>query len=361
MPGRDKMNDPFDQSESQASYHSKRSGVIGRVLNRSADLLFFNRAFEGFWLEKLRGKVSCLLYHRIDDPKNNLFLTSGGSPVTAPGDFEAEINYLKDKGAVFLTFADLREGRFPSQSQAGFIISFDDCFADNYGAGLEILERSGVKAVFFQTTGMIGAEDLIWEHALYWYMRDAENAGRFTEFAHRRFPAQEGIVRRSGRDLLDFLVQDAPVETAEELLAAAKEEFGTGAELKEIARRIYPAPRDIQRAYALGSEIGSHGHHHYKRGNIDELKFERELRLSSDAINTVTGARPAAFSYPFSSYFEADKEICRKCFSQAATVHHGPGGLIDRTTDPYWIPRFTWPGRSKTLCRRRRWLLTGAV
>src|SRR6266404_4526519 len=142
-----------------------------RLYNRSKDFLFA-WPFHGYWKRKLNERVICLLYHRVDEPENNKFLSRGGSPVISPSELEADLRFLKNSGARFLTFADLRCGTFPDPTEFGVIISFDDCFLDNYTHGLEVVESLRIKAVFFQTTGMIAPDCLIWEHALYWLTRN---------------------------------------------------------------------------------------------------------------------------------------------------------------------------------------------
>jgi|GEM_PF-991482 len=333
-------------------------GLAGRILNRSKDYLFFNSLLENFWIERLRGKVACLLYHRVDDLCNYPFLVRGGIPVIPPEDLEKELRFLIEKDVLFLTFEQLRKGLFPGASQIGFIISFDDCFRDNYTTGLEILKKLDLKAVFFQSTGMINAKDLLWEHALYWYTRDKEHRRVFTKLVQEVLGEYLGIGSRRDQALVEYLREEVPITAVENFLAIAKEHFHEEAELRQIAEQIYPQDVHLQNVRALGHEIGSHGHHHYKRSNIDEGRFEQELTLSSKTLEQVLGERPAAFSYPFNSYFESDDAICSKYFLQTVTVDKA---YIEIGTNSLRLPRFTWPGPAKNPYRRRRWLLTGSI
>jgi peptidoglycan/xylan/chitin deacetylase (PgdA/CDA1 family) len=330
---------------------------IGRVYNRSKDLLF-NPALDRYWRRQLSGLVICLLYHRVDSPSNNQFLSMGGSPVISPCDLDRELRFLKTQGAMFLTFADLRNGVFPGDSEFGVIISFDDCFLDNYTYGLEVLENLGIKGVFFQTTGMIEPKELIWEHTLYWLNRSDDLSRSFTLLARRVLSKLKGVDCRHGSDLITFLRENVDLATVEHLISCAKSELSLTEESGAVVQRIYPKASHVRNAHELGHEIGSHGHVHAKRQNIDDARFDAELAASSRTLANILGTKPKAFSYPFNSYNDDDSGICARYFQQAATVDKQ---CIRRDTDPMWLPRFTWPGPTRGQLRQRRWLLTGTI
>src|SRR6476646_12079544 len=92
-----------------------------------------------------RGKVSCFLYHRVVDVERDQFgfLTRGGVPAISPRELAWDIAFLREQGAIFYTFEDLQQGIFPRPDQFGVIVCFDDCFRDNYEAGLAVLEAYG--------------------------------------------------------------------------------------------------------------------------------------------------------------------------------------------------------------------------
>lgn len=330
---------------------------VQRVCNRTRDLLFVP-AFNRYWRKRLRGRIICLLYHRVNSPENDAFLTLGGSPVITPRDLEEELRFLKRQGASFLTFADLRKGVLPDSTEFGVIVSFDDCFLDNYTNGLKVLESLGIKAVFFQTTGMIESVELIWEHVLYWLNRDPKVSLSFAALAHRVFAGEPGLAGLSGSKLVFHLRENVPATLVRDLLSCAKQELSSDGELAEVAHRVYARTSHVQAAYRMGHEIGSHGHRHFKRANIDDETFDKELALSASTLTQMLGSAPGAFSYPFNSYRTGDASICSRYFQQAATVDMK---VIDRTTDPMWLPRFSWPGPARSSNRRRRWLLTGRI
>src|ERR1041385_5963481 len=308
--------------------------LIRRIANRSRDALFI-APLDALWSGDMRGKVTCLLYHRVGEPAG-AFLARGGSPVITPREFARDLDLLRGLGAMFMTFEDLRHGRFPNRDQIGVIISFDDCFASNYTIGLEVIERAGVKATFFQTTGLVDANELLWEHELYWHTRDDEHAARFAAS-------------------VEHLREEVAPEVLAPLLAAARDD---PAAMSEAARALYPTSDQLRAARRKGHEIGSHGHHHYKRVNISAETFESVLRTSAERLEAILGERAGAFSYPFNSYVDGDAAICARHFAQAVTVDKK---RITRDSDPFSLPRFTWPGPSRNAMRQRRWILTGRI
>ena len=148
--------------------------MINRILNRSKDYLIALPGFERNWINQLKGKVSCLLYHRVEAYGKHAFLDAGGSPVISEADFDRELGYLNELPTKFYTLADLDNGRFPDKDTIGIVICFDDCFKCNYNQGLGILKNHGIHAVFFQCTGFINSSCLNWEHLLYWLHQNPE-------------------------------------------------------------------------------------------------------------------------------------------------------------------------------------------
>jgi peptidoglycan/xylan/chitin deacetylase (PgdA/CDA1 family) len=305
-----------------------------RALNRSRDLMFW-QPLHKYWAAKMRGHVICLVYHRVDRRGSVPFMDRHGAPCIEPHELAEELQLLKSQGARFMTFADLRRGDFPGPTELGVIVSFDDGFKANYTIGVDVLNALRIPAVFFQSTGLIEAPMLIWEHALYWL----------------RY--QDGLDDRSFDEVAGPSI---PIKRTESMLK------GLGAPSQEAlvaeARRLYPTAADVRRAHAAGHELGSHGHNHYPRTRIDEETFEAELLKSIGILASIVGERPQAFAYPFNDYYPQDATIAGSHFKQIATVD---SRLIARTTDPLSLPRFTWPGPHPYGLRRNRWVLTGTI
>jgi len=328
------------------------ASLLPRLANRAKDSLFLP-PFDPYWRRRLNAKVLCLRYHRVDQPGRVPFLDRFGGPPIPPGMLLNELGFLKMQGAHFLTFSDLRHGYFPRRNQFGVIVSFDHCLRDIYTSATGVLEWLDIRGVLFQSTALIDAPSLIWEHRLYWHAHDPELAQALEALAHERLPASRGLV---GDALVAHLRQAEPMAAVEDLLAEATARAGAGEELARLAKELYPTAADLQGTRRGRHEIGSHGHHHFPRECLDAEAFEHELIRSRQEIERVMGKVPRAFSYPFNSDQGGDTDLCSRHYVQVATVDAQP---ITLDTPRLAIPRFTWPGPPRNQLHFRRWLWTG--
>jgi len=328
---------------------------VNRIFNRSRDI-FFLPWFDPYWVRRLRGNVLCLVYHRVGDAIDHPFLSWGGSPVIAPEDLDWELSFLRDVGARFLTFADLRQGSFPDPGEFGVIVTFDDGFRDVYDKGLEVLDRQGIKAVIFQSTAMIQGTGLIWEHELFWLSYHPEYRGLLLGLTAGWPHADPTQFEAS--NLINWLRGNYEIEQIQVLLEQTRNDLGLVDFMAQLASTLYPRDEDIRNAIIRGHEIGSHGHHHYPRRSLSEEMFEQELHISAGIIESILNQRSNSFAYPYSEFLPGDTAICARYFDQVATVE---GKLISKGYNPLHMPRCTWPGPQPNHLRRRRWLLTGSV
>ena len=325
--------------------------MIKRILNRSKDYLIAVPGIERHWINRLKGKVSCLLYHRVDEYGRYAFLDEGGSPVINESDFDRELCYLKSLPTRFYTLSDLIQGKFPDRDTIGIVICFDDGFKCNYDQGLRLLNKHNVNAVFFQCTGFINAQTLNWEHLLYWlYHNRATQRALLNRLNNSQTKAVDESIHYF-RENIDSII----IEQHTQCLV---EEFGLQTQINELALQLYPDEKSITLAIDQGNEIASHGHNHYKRDTISDELFESDLMQSKAVLSQITGDCPLSYSYPFNSYFEKDHGRVNHFFATIANVAfdriHRP---LTNNSKP--IPRLTWPGISPNQYRMKRWLLTG--
>lgn len=330
------------------------SGLLRRLRNRARDLAFVP-FMDRYWREQAAGRLWCLLYHAVDGPGRYPFLERFGAPTISPRALSEELSFLQDRGARFMTFADVLRGAFPGRDEFGVIVSFDDGLRSNYEAGLEVLDQLGIPGVIFQSTALIDAHQLIWEHALYWAAHTPNISRALEEMAHVRWPE---TLRMSLADTVCHLRENVPVIELEALLAELGHEFDLVAQQSALAAQLYPTSAHLQQARNRGHEIGAHGHRHYKRSSMNAETFADEVRTSANVLERVLGRKAAAFSYPFNDYQSGDGKICSEFFQQIATVDSAP---ISRDCNRLSIPRFTWPGPPRNGLRARRWLWTGRI
>ncbi len=332
-----------------------QDGIAGRLRNRARDFVFANPRAVREALDAMRGSVTGLLYHRVDDPERIPWLTRGGSPVIRPEELDWHLRWLVRQGARFYTFADLRAGEYPGPDEIGILLSFDDGFRDGYTQGLEVLSAHGVRAVFFQCSAFLHGQPPLLEHALYWRLGDTARARRFLARA-----VAAGVVAPGAKaDTKSFQAVAARLirEVAPSALRTLLDDADDDETLNAACEEIYPTVEDLRRAQAQGSEIGSHGHAHLHRGTIDTEAFQRDVLASKQILTGLLGAPPAAYSFPFNSRAPGDAAFCGQHFAQVVTVDPG---RITASSDPFSLPRFTWPGSTRNPWRRIRWLATGS-
>lgn len=327
--------------------------MIKRALNRSRDLLFAMPGYERRLIDELKGKVSCLLYHRIEAYGNHEFLDRGGSPVISVTDFDRELGYLSGLPVQFYTLEELKSGRFPDRHTIGIVICFDDCFKCNYLQGLDILKKYSIHAVFFQCTGLINSSYLNWEHLLYWLYF---------------MPAAKSVLLERLHDMpditdinpptIDNLREKVDSKLIEKKARAVAGELKLDPEIEQLARQLYPDERMLVNARNQGHEIASHGHHHYYRSTISEALFIDDLKRSYSILSELLGREPLSYSFPFNSYTSKDLALAGRLYAVIANVGYG---RLEQpiTNDAGLIPRLTWPGPSSNQYRMKRWLLTG--
>jgi peptidoglycan/xylan/chitin deacetylase (PgdA/CDA1 family) len=286
-------------------------------------------------------------------------MTFGGVPAIDPDELASDLAYLKKNCTFFLTFDDLRAGQFPSEREWGIIVTFDDCFHDNYTHGMEVLSTLGIKAVFFQTSGLVDARELIWEHQLYWYSRNDLVAKRFLRVANTVLGSAGLAPVAHHNGIAQTLRETIPFAITAEILKTASTDATLSDSRPHLPDRLYPTTAQVRDARRAGHEIGCHGHLHFKRANISEAIFCADLRLSKDVLTDILGEAPSSYSFPFSSFSPHDVEICHTLFDVSATVERNR--VIQHPRDRSLSPRFTWPGPAKNGFRKRRWLLTGRI
>ena len=327
--------------------------MIKRLLNRSKDYLFALPAVERNRIDRLKGKVSCLLYHRVEDYGKHAFLDDGGSPVISEPDFDRELSYLRQLPTKFYTLSDLGRGDFPDDNTIGIVICFDDGFNCNYKQGIRLLKKHGISAVFFQCTGFIESQSLNWEHLLYWLDHNPKTHRSLLErLNHSAFKTAAGDKPAA------YFRENIDSKLIEEQTRALVEQFGLGGQITDLANQLYPDTQTVVNAFHDGFEIASHGHNHYKRDTVSDDIFLCDLKQSKTALCGISGEQSFSYSYPFNSYSRTDHDRVSQYFSRIAHV------AIERIDQPLnekpgLIPRLTWPGISANRYRMKRWLLTG--
>ncbi len=332
-----------------------KNNLFSRTLNRSADFLFATPLLDKVWSDRLKGKAICLCYHRVDDSPDLFFLEQSGLPVISPQKLRQDIQLLKKLGFRFITFTQWRqEGRLDPQ-KPNVILTFDDGYKDQYQNACPVLESEGVKGVFFQTTGMVQVNKLLWQHLVFEYLKNGPNAVKFHAICQDLIPDHVEKAQARGQSLAYYLVEELPYERTQEVLQEARRVFSYDPE-QRLADRLYPSESEIRQAHAKGHEIACHGDQHLKRSNASDAEFENDLVVSIAKLRKWIGETPTTYAFPHGDYLGRDMAVVSRHFSHVVTVE---SGIINDETDKLKLPRFYWGKPPKNSARRKRWLLTG--
>lgn len=180
------------------------------------------------------------------------------------------------------------------------LVTFDDGYRDNREHAQPILDRLGVPACFFVTTGNVGARRLFWwDRIAYLFhatrvatarisypvpilLRPATDGGRSRRTVVRLIKSYPGL------DVDRFLGQ----------LARALRVEWNGEIEAEAADRLVMTWDDVRALAASGMEIGSHTRSHRVLHTVPPGQLADELAGSRADIEAAIGRAPRAISYP---------------------------------------------------------------
>jgi peptidoglycan/xylan/chitin deacetylase (PgdA/CDA1 family) len=227
------------------------------------------------------------------------------------------------------------------------LITFDDGYRDNHDNALPILQRHGVKAVFFVATKYID------ERRLYWWERINRAAAAADEDLFMTYP-EERRFRMSTREerrasvlvLLGIVKKHAALELErflEELEAAAGVPLGR-AEERELADGLLMSWDHVRALKAAGMDVQSHTHSHRVLQTLPDEEVTADLRTSRSILESQIDAPVYALAYPAGKPIEAHPGLRRAV--RRAGIRLGlttrPGSIrLERSLDWLGIPRVT--------------------
>jgi peptidoglycan/xylan/chitin deacetylase (PgdA/CDA1 family) len=297
---------PTMATGSRGASRSSMERVTGRV----------RRAARRF-VRALSPSVLVLLYHRVADvpcDPHQLCVT--------PSHFREHLEVLRAHGAL-LRLRDLasrvRQGRLPRR---GFVVTFDDGYADNLENAVPLLERYDIPATVFVAGECVGREREFWWDELErllllppelprtlslsiggdrheWNLGDAA-VGAGQASSHRgwhvgqRDPSDRHAVYHSIYELL------RPVPDAERqaILELVRDWAGAPHEVRATHR-----PLRVEEVGRLATsrliEVGAHTLTHPVLGSLHRQAQWAEIRGSKIRLEEMTGRSVTSFAYPY--------------------------------------------------------------
>ena len=271
-----------------------------RVPSR-ADLSFAYRRLRSY----VRAGVAILGYHRLQhDGPDPLRLS------VAPSRFAEHLQVIVRVGrplALRDAVASLRSGRTPRRA---IIVTFDDGYSDNLHTALPLLERHGVPATMFVTSGNLGGE--------FWWDRLARAVG-------------DGDV--SGLSALAGKLERLTLEERE----AELQRLERSAPPSDPLHRTMTAAELSALAASPLIEIGGHTVTHAALPHLPVEARRAEIHGSRQALQELLGREVASFAYPHGAVDPQTVELVQSGGYDAACC-----STVDVASDrasPFLLPR----------------------
>lgn len=109
------------------------------------------------------------------------------------------------------------------------------------------------------------------------------------------------------RPMVALTFDDGPHPEYTDQILDILEEHGAAATFFEVANLLPKAPQAVQRAAALGCEIGSHSYRHADLGKLSQEAMLADLSAADEAFIQVLGSAPTLLRPPYGSTSKALK------------------------------------------------------
>jgi peptidoglycan/xylan/chitin deacetylase (PgdA/CDA1 family) len=278
-------------------------------------------------------RLSVLIFHRVLPSPDPLL-----PEVPDAREFDRILHLLR--GLRVLTLHDalaLRaQGRLPKRAA---VITFDDGYADNAEVALPLLQRHGLAATFFISTGFLDGGRMFNDVVIDALRAATVETIDLAPLGLPRMPLHDVAMRRAAIDAVlpkvKYLGPERRRVALEDLLRAA-------------GRPALPPPRmmssaQVRALHQAGMEIGGHTVNHPILRLIPDAEAAREISQGRAALESLIDAPVQTFAYPNggpgSDYDGRHARMVREQgFVGAVST---ASGVVTADCDDMQLPRFT--------------------
>jgi peptidoglycan/xylan/chitin deacetylase (PgdA/CDA1 family) len=237
----------------------------------------------------------------------------------------------------------LAQGQLPPRALA---ITFDDGYADNHDIALPILQRLGLTATVYVSTGFLDGGRM-WNDSVIECLRHTQKDRLdLSAWGLTTLPTVTAAQRRAAIDaLLPIIKYKAPAEREVDIQRLHKL-CGEPA----LSSRLMMRSDDVRALHRAGIGIGAHTVHHPILCSLPDVQAEQEIAQSRERLQDIVQAPVTQFAYPNGKhgrdYDDRHAAMCRRLgFTAAVATTQG----VSRTGDDlYHLRRFT-PWHMNTL------------
>lgn len=284
-------------------------------------------------------RLSVLIFHRVLPGVDPLFPDEIDS-----SRFDLICGWLKSWFNVLpldVAVAHLKAGTLPARAAC---ITFDDGYADNFHIALPILQRHGLTATFFISTGFLDGGRM-WNDTIIETVRTLAGA------------TLDGVSAGLGRYRLDSITQSQQV--IGEIISKVKYlEIAQRIKITETLAHAAPAAlpqnlmmtsAEVKSLFQAGMQIGAHTVSHPILARLSDEEAKREIQNSKVFLEELLGERVGLFAYPNGKpgedYSPQTVDVVRQLDFDAAVST--AWGVTSTGNDLFQIRRFTPWDRSK--------------
>lgn len=256
--------------------------------------------------------LTILMYHKVL-PDELAGAYPLGNLVVPASLFAAQMKWLGRHYEVLPVgagFERLRSGRLNGRPCAA--VSFDDGYRDNFAVAAPILNRFGLRATFFVTTGFLAGQPL-------WFDQASAAWQKLGPFRAAQVSGQP-----VARTLDQWLSGLKSLDASDRL--AVLDRLPRTALLEEVfgAMRV----EQIQMLHEQGHEIGSHSHSHPILTQLPAAALSSELVESRRLIGQWLGEVPTGICYPNGNVDQKVADVAADSgYAYGCTVRRGANSV----------------------------------
>lgn len=240
----------------------------------------------------------------------------------------------------------LRAGKVPDKA---VVVTFDDGYADNLWNARPLLERFGVPATVFVTTGLVGTDrEFYWDELERLLLRETEQElrlevrGRVRQVRQWKLTNDEERLR-AYREICDLLKPLQP-EEREIVLEQLRYWFGVPANGRPDRRLM-----SVEELVAISRdglvEIGAHTVNHPDLSALPPNRQRWEIETGKGQLEKWLGRSIRWFAYPYGRGNAVTRQLVREAGFEAACAMSLSS--VTHRSDPFWLPRLfveNWDG-----------------
>lgn len=292
--------------------------------------------------ELWRRSLTVLNYHRIDEPARPGFDSFKPNVSASASEFARQMEYVS-KWFRVISLADLvawLDGRQELPPYAA-LITFDDGYLDNYTTAFPILQKYGLPALIFLTTGHIGTDKpFYWDLAAYCFCHTTDTQLLFPDGNLVRFSTQEER-EEACRHWVESLkvIPESEKQRWVDRLADALDVSIPAGHFQSLMMN-WDQVREMHRS---GIDFGAHTVDHPILTRVSFEEACQQIRASKSRVEEEIDTEVLGFAYPNGQVVDVDPRIEQAVADSgiraAFTLLPGPTSLTEVRQNQYAIRR----------------------